>query len=71
MTTALRVSPAGIGVGQAAFFTLFRMVPGATPELGSNACTVYQSVMVLVFLTGFYPYLAYKDKTAAAATEAG
>ena len=72
MTTALPVSPAGIGVGQAAFFTLFRMVPGATPELGSNACTVYQSVMVLVFLTGFYPYLVYKDKTEAApATEAG
>jgi hypothetical protein len=48
------------------------MVPGATPELGSNACTVYQSVMVLVYLTGFYPYLAYKDKTVAApATEAG
>ena len=65
MTTALPISPAGIGVGQAAFFTLFRMVPGATPELGSNACTVYQSVMVLVYLTGFYPYLAYKDKTVA------
>ncbi len=62
MTTALPVSPAGIGVGQAAFFTLFRMVPGATPELGSNACTVYQSVMVVVYLTGFYPYLMYKEK---------
>lgn len=61
VTTAIPISPAGVGVGQAAFFTLFGLVPGLTGQLGSEACTVFQFVMVAVFLTGFVPYVFYKD----------
>lgn len=59
MTTALPISPAGLGVGQAAFFTLFQLVPGGRGTLGANACTVFQLLMILVYLTGLYSYLTY------------
>jgi len=65
VTTAIPISPAGVGVGQAAFFTLFALIPGLTGQLGSEACTVYQFVMVAVFLTGFGAYVFYRDEAAA------
>jgi glycosyltransferase 2 family protein len=61
ITTALPVSPAGVGVGQAAFFTLFKVIPGVSGALGAAACTVYQLLLILVYLTGFYWYLTYKQ----------
>ena len=60
MTTALPLSPAGIGVGQAAFFSLFQVAGAPAPAAGANAFTVFQVVMILVFLTGFYHYLSHK-----------
>jgi uncharacterized protein (TIRG00374 family) len=60
MTSALPISPAGLGVGQAAFFTLFTMIPGSSGKLGADACTVVQVLLILVYSTGFYSYLAYK-----------
>jgi len=61
MTSALPISPAGVGVGQAAFFTLFAIIPGDSGKLGADAYTVFQLLLILVYLTGFYPYLAYKQ----------
>ena len=62
MTTALPVSPAGVGVGQAAFFTLFKVIPGVSGSTGAAACTVYQLLLILVYLTGFYSYVTYKQR---------
>jgi uncharacterized protein (TIRG00374 family) len=59
LTTALPISPAGLGVGQAAFFSLFQLIPGGSGTLGADACTVYQLLLVLVYLTGLYSYLTY------------
>lgn len=64
VTTALPISPAGVGVGQAAFFSLFKMAPGGTGQMGANACTVFQFIMVLVYLTGFFFYFSYKHTAA-------
>jgi len=58
---ALPISPAGIGVGQAAFFALFQLVPHTDPSLGADAFTFYQSVYIAVYLTGLYFYLSYKQ----------
>jgi glycosyltransferase 2 family protein len=60
ITTALPVAPAGVGVGQAAFFTLFKIIPGASGALGAAACTLFQLSLILVYLTGLYSYLTYK-----------
>src|SRR5262249_36612237 len=59
-STALPVAPAGIGVGQAAFYALFEFLPDATAAMGATACTVFQFVLVVMDLTGFGFYLSYK-----------
>lgn len=63
VTTAIPISPAGVGVGQAAFFTLFNLLPGLTGRLGSEACTLFQFVMVAVYLTGFIVYIFYRHES--------
>jgi hypothetical protein len=60
MTTALPLAPGGIGVGQAAFYTLFQLVFGGQGSLGASAFTVYQMVLLLVSLSGVVFYLRYK-----------
>jgi uncharacterized protein (TIRG00374 family) len=60
MTTVLPVSPAGVGVGQAAFFTLFQVLPSRNGALAANAFTVFQVLLILVYLSGFYFYLTYE-----------
>lgn len=62
-TTALPLAPGGIGVGQAAFYALFHLLPGATGEMGANTCTVFQCLTVLMDLTGLAFYLTYKQET--------
>jgi uncharacterized protein (TIRG00374 family) len=71
VTTAIPVSPAGLGVGQAAFFSLFRLVGHPNPVFGANACLVYQSVMLVVYLSGLYFYVmqrSLEDRTRAEVT---
>jgi glycosyltransferase 2 family protein len=63
VTTALPVSPGGIGVGQAAFYALFSLVPGATGAMGANTCTVFQCVTLLMNLTGLAFYLTHKRES--------
>jgi len=60
MMTALPISPAGVGVGQATFFTLFGIIPGSSGKMGANAFTVLQLLLIVVYLTGLYSYLTYK-----------
>lgn len=61
LATAIPLAPAGIGVGQVAFLSLFQIVvPGSAPG-AVNALTVYQSLALVACLSGFVPYLLYKD----------
>ena len=60
VTTAIPVSPAGIGVGQAAFFALFQIVAPRYASAATDAVTVMQVMLILVCLTGLFWYLPYK-----------
>jgi uncharacterized membrane protein YbhN (UPF0104 family) len=60
LATAIPISPAGIGVGQAAFFALFRIVSLAHATAAASAFTVFQLVTILISLSGLYSYLSYK-----------
>jgi uncharacterized protein (TIRG00374 family) len=74
VTAAIPISPAGVGVGQAAFFSLFGLLPGKPARMGSEACTLFQLVMIAVYLTGFIVYIFYRHESdadvAVAETEA-
>ena len=61
VATAIPISPAGIGVGQVAFFALFHIVSGLRAVAAADAFTVYQLAVILVSLGGFCWYLPYKD----------
>ncbi len=71
VTNAVPISPAGVGVGQAAFFALFRIVAPSYAAAGTEALTVYQLMFILVCLTGLYWYISYKHPAAEAAAEPG
>ncbi len=58
--TAIPIAPAGIGVGQAAFFGLFKIVAPRFASRGADAFTVYQMVFILLCLTGAYWYITYR-----------
>jgi glycosyltransferase 2 family protein len=60
VATALPLAPAGIGVGQVAFLSLFQIVAPASASNAVNALTVYQTLVLLVCTTGFIPYLTHK-----------
>jgi glycosyltransferase 2 family protein len=62
LATAIPIAPAGIGVGQVAFFSLFQILAPASARDAVNAFTVFQSLALLACLSGFIPYLAYKGE---------
>lgn len=62
MATAIPISPAGVGVGQAAFYFLFNIYMGQTTELGPTAITAFQVTNFCVSLLGAFFYLRRKDK---------
>ena len=55
MVTAIPVAPAGLGVGQVAFLSLFHMV--GTSQ-GANLYTLYSASYVLINLSGAFLYLS-------------
>ena len=61
MATAIPISPAGIGVGQAAFYFLFNLYIGNETEVGPTAITAYQVGSFLVSLAGAFFYLRRKS----------
>jgi glycosyltransferase 2 family protein len=63
VTSAIPISPAGVGVGQAAFFALFHIVAPAYAAAGTNALTAFQVMFILVCLSGLYWYISYKHET--------
>lgn len=62
MATAIPISPAGVGVGQAAFYFLFNLYLGKTSELGPLVITVYQLLSLFFGLIGAYFYLVKSKK---------
>lgn len=70
MTTVIPLSPAGVGVGQAAFYALFQLVPGGGGAAAANAFTIFQILLILVYLSGVYSYLTYR-RTAGGEVPAG
>jgi uncharacterized protein (TIRG00374 family) len=71
VTTAVPLAPGGIGVGQAAFFTLFQFVLQDQGAVGSGAFTVYQAVLLLVSCSGVIFYLRVRRIAIPQVTPAG
>lgn len=63
MATAIPVSPAGVGVGQAAFYFLFNIYTGTTTEVGPTTITAFQVGTFLMSLLGAFFYLRFKSHT--------
>ncbi len=65
--TAVPISPAGVGVGQAAFYGLFGIVAPAYASAGTAAFTAFQAITILICLTGLAWYISYKQTTSSRA----
>jgi hypothetical protein len=57
---ALPISPAGIGVGQAAFFFLFNLSLGKESQIGPTAITTMQILQFVWGIVGAFFYLQRK-----------
>lgn len=62
MATAIPISPAGVGVGQAAFYFLFNLYNGQTSDIGPTCITAFQVTTFLTSLLGAFFYLRRKDR---------
>ncbi|MEK2646351.1 lysylphosphatidylglycerol synthase transmembrane domain-containing protein [Bdellovibrio sp. BCCA] len=62
MATAIPISPAGVGVGQAAFYFLFNLYTGHPSEIGPTSITAFQVGTFLMSLWGAFFYLRRKDR---------
>ena len=65
LATAIPISPGGVGTGQAAFVALFSFLPAGGGSLGADACTVFQFVVICVYLTGLWAYISRRKGAAA------
>jgi uncharacterized protein (TIRG00374 family) len=57
MITAIPISPAGIGVGQAAFYYLFNAALHFETPVGSSTVTFWQAMMFVISLIGAFFYI--------------
>lgn len=64
LATAIPISPGGVGTGQAAFVALFSFLPDGGGSLGADACTVFQFVVICVYLTGLWAYVSRRKDAA-------
>ncbi|GIL18221.1 MAG: hypothetical protein BroJett040_19720 [Oligoflexia bacterium] len=62
MITAIPISPAGVGVGQAAFYFLFNLVHGQETSLGPTSITAFQIFGFICGLIGAFFYITYGKK---------
>lgn len=60
IVTALPISPAGVGVGQAAFLFLFNICSGLESNVGSTGLTVFQIATFTISLLGAWFYISAK-----------
>lgn len=64
MATAIPISPAGVGVGQAAFYFLFNIYTGKPSDVGPTTITAFQVGTFIVSLLGAFFYLRFKETDA-------
>lgn len=62
MAIAIPISPAGVGIGQAAFYFLFNIYTGQKTELGPSTITAVQVLQFIFALSGAAFYLQRKDR---------
>lgn len=62
MATAVPIAPAGVGVGQAAFYFLFNIYTGHATDLGPTVITALQVAQFLSGLLGAYFYMQRKER---------
>ncbi|MEI6092985.1 MAG: lysylphosphatidylglycerol synthase transmembrane domain-containing protein [bacterium] len=62
ITMAIPITPAGIGVGQAAFLKLFEWAMGIKTTIGADAITIWQVLFILISLFGAVFYISYKKE---------
>ncbi|MBX3032399.1 MAG: flippase-like domain-containing protein [Bdellovibrionaceae bacterium] len=62
MATAIPISPAGLGVGQAAFLVLFNLYLGHPSSLGPVVITSQQVMTAIFGLAGAFFYIRRKDR---------
>ena len=62
MAIAIPISPAGVGIGQAAFYFLFNLYTGQKTDLGPTTITALQVVNFIFSLSGAFFYLQRKDR---------
>lgn len=62
MITAIPISPAGIGVGQAAFYYLFKAALHFETPVGSATVTFWQAMMFIISLIGAFFYIRTPKK---------
>ena len=62
ITMAIPLTPAGIGVGQAAFLKLFEWAMGIKTTVGADAITIWQVLFILISLVGAVFYVSYKKE---------
>jgi len=62
LAIAVPITPAGVGVGQAAFYAVCNMAVAGTGSAAANAFTVYQAIAIPIYLSGLIPYLAYRKQ---------
>ena len=60
ITMAVPITPAGIGVGQAAFLKLFEWSMGVKTTIGADAITIWQVIFILISFAGSIFYISYK-----------
>lgn len=63
--SAIPLLPGGIGVGQVAFYNLFKWVGVANPDQGGTLCTLVQIYTLLFNCLGAFFYLRFKRHPAA------
>lgn len=62
MATAVPISPAGVGVGQAAFYFLFNIYTGHATDLGPTVITALQVAQFVFGLLGAFFYMQRKER---------
>ena len=60
ITTAIPITPAGIGIGQAAYLKLFEWSLGYPTTIGADAITILQAISIIIFMAGGYFYITYR-----------
>jgi len=61
MVTAIPISPAGVGVGQMAFFYLFNLFMGHESQVGPTVMTAYQVLNFILGLVGVWFFIQRKS----------